>query len=223
MADVNDILVPCSACYLNLKRVEEKTKKDHSLLDRVNRILAEEQLQIQGTVRVRHLLDVIANDVGAQRTRSLVDRPLNGFKIAPYYGCQCLRPYPVFDDPEAPSSMEPIIEALGAQVHHWVMGAKCCGASHMNTSMEVGIELVANILRGARGADAIVTVCPMCQMNLEAHQRKISRLHHEDLNTTILYLPQLMGLAFGISEKNLGMKLNLSVSDRFYKKIKMAA
>ena len=93
----------------------------------------------------------------------------------------------------------------------------------MNTKMEVGIELVANILKGARGADAIVTVCPMCQMNLEAHQRKISRAHHEDLNTTILYLPQLLGLAFGISEKKLGINLNLSISDNFYEKIQKAA
>ena len=223
MADVNDILVPCSACYLNLKKVEEKTRKDQRLLNQLNSILAEEQLQLQGTVRVRHLLDVIASDVGAESVRSLVHKPLTGLNIAPYYGCQCLRPYTVFDDPEAPRSMEPIIEAIGARVHHWNMGAKCCGASHMNTKMEVGIELVANILKGARGADAVVTVCPMCQMNLEAHQRKISRTHHEDLNTTILYLPQLLGLAFGISEKKLGINLNLSISDNFYEKIPKAA
>ena len=223
MAEVNDMLVPCSACYLNLKRVEQKTKKDHSLLNQVNRILAEEQLMVRGTIKVRHLLDVIANDVGVKKIRSRINRELGGFKIAPYYGCQCLRPYPVFDDPEAPRSMEPIIEALGAKVHRWDMAAKCCGASHMNTRMQVGIELVANILRNARGADAIVTVCPLCQMNLEAYQRKISRIHHEDLNTTILYLPQLMGLAFGISEQKLGIKLNLSISNHFYEKIQKAA
>jgi heterodisulfide reductase subunit B len=223
MADVNDILVPCSACYLNLKKVEEKTRKDQRLLNQLNNILAEEQLQFQGTVSVRHLLDVIARDLGAESIRSLVHKPLNGLNIAPYYGCQCLRPYFVFDDPEAPCSMEPIIEAIGARVHHWDMGAKCCGASHMNTSMEVGLELVANILKNARGADAIVTVCPMCQINLEAHQRKISRARHEDLNTTILYLPQLLGLAFGISEKKLGIRLNLAISGTFYEKIQKAA
>jgi heterodisulfide reductase subunit B len=103
------------------------------------------------------------------------------------------------------------------------MGAKCCGASHMNTRMEVGIELVANILKGAKGADAIVTVCPMCQMNLEAHQRKISNFKHEDLEMTVLYLPQLLGLAFGIPDKELGLNLNLAISDRFYEKLKKAA
>ena len=223
MDDISDLLVPCSACYLNLKKVAEKTRKDSETLKKVNAVLAEEQLQLQNRVNVRHLLDVIANDLGADKIRSLVKRPLSGLNIAPYYGCQCLRPYTVFDDPEVPHSMEPIIEATGAKVYRWNMGAKCCGASHMNTRMEVGIELVANILRGARDADAVVTVCPMCQMNLEAHQRKISAVSHEDLNTTILYLPQLLGLALGISEKKLGLNLNLSISDGFHEKLQNAA
>jgi heterodisulfide reductase subunit B len=223
MEDVDDILVPCSACYLNLKKVEEKTRKNQKVMNTLNAILAEEHLRLQGRVNVRHLLDVIANDLGAEKIQTLVKNPLTGLNIAPYYGCQCLRPYAVFDDPEVPQSMEPVIEAAGARVHHWHMAAKCCGASHMNTRMEVGIELVANILEGAKGADAIVTVCPMCQMNLEAHQRKISHWRHDALNTTILYLPQLLGLAFGISEKELGLNLNLSVNDSFFEKVQKAA
>jgi heterodisulfide reductase subunit B len=223
MDDVKDILVPCSACYLNLKKVEEKTRKNLKLMDTLNDILAEEQLRLQGQVTVRHLLDVVANDIGAQKIQGLVKRPFSDLNIAPYYGCQCLRPYRIFDDPEKPRSMEPLIEAIGANVHRWQMGAKCCGASHMNTRMEVGIELVASILKGAKGADAIVTVCPMCQMNLEAHQRKISKLQHEDLEMTILYLPQLLGLAFGIPDKELGLNLNLAIADRFYEKLKTAA
>jgi heterodisulfide reductase subunit B len=223
IGDAKDILVPCSACYLNLKRVEEKTRKDSQMLDRLNVILSEEQLQLHGSIRVRHLLDVIANDLGAVRIHALVEKALNGIQVAPYYGCQCLRPYAVFDDPEAPHSMEPIIEATGAGVRHWQMGTKCCGASHMNTKTEVGIELVANILKEARGADAIVTVCPMCQLNLEAHQRKISNRYQQDLKITILYLPQLLGLAFGISEKELGLNLNLTRSDRLNAKLQRAA
>ncbi|MGD9412594.1 MAG: CoB--CoM heterodisulfide reductase iron-sulfur subunit B family protein [Desulfobacterales bacterium] len=223
MDDVSDILVPCSACYLNLKKVEEKTRKDQKLMDTLNDILAEEQLHLQRRVTVRHLLDVVANDIGTQKIQGLVKRHFSNLNIAPYYGCQCLRPYRIFDDPEKPRSMEPIIEAIGAKVHRWHMGAKCCGASHMNTRMEVGIELVANILKGAKGADAIVTVCPMCQMNLEAHQRKISNFKHEDLEMTVLYLPQLLGLAFGIPDKELGLNLNLAISDRFYEKLKKAA
>jgi heterodisulfide reductase subunit B len=223
MDDVSDMLVPCSACYLNLKKVEEKTRKDQNMMDTLNDILAEEDLHLQRRVTVRHLLDVVSNDIGAQKIQGLVERPLSNLNIAPYYGCQCLRPYRVFDDPEVPRSMEPLIEATGASVHNWEMAAKCCGASHMNTNMEVGLELVTNILMGARGADAVVTVCPMCQMNLEAHQRKIARDHHEELDITILYLPQLLGLAFGISEKALGLNLNLSISEGFHEKLQDAA
>ena len=161
-----EILVPCSACYLNLKKVEEKTRKDPVLLDKINTILEEEKLHLHGQVRVRHLLDVVARDIGPAKIFTRVQNPLTDLSIAPYYGCQCLRPYSIFDDPEEPRSMEPVIEAVGAKIHSWDMGGRCCGASHMTTKPEVALELVAAILKAARGADAIVTVCPMCQMNL---------------------------------------------------------
>jgi heterodisulfide reductase subunit B len=221
--DIEEILVPCSACYLNLKKVEEKIKRDSELHQALNLILKEDGLRLSGTVRVRHLLDVIVNDLGPERIQSLTQKPLRDLIVAPYYGCQCLRPYAVFDDPETPRSMEPIIEAIGAKVHRWNMGAKCCGASHMNTRMEVGIKLVTAILGDAREADAIVTVCPMCQMNLEAHQRKISGLCNEDMRRTILYLPQLIGLAFDLPEKKLGLNLNLALTRGFDQKLHRAA
>jgi heterodisulfide reductase subunit B len=215
-----DILVPCSACYLNLKTVEEKVKKDFNLLNDINTILAEEQLKITGRTRTRHLLDVIANDFGAKKIAPKVVRKLEGLAIAPYYGCQCLRPYTVFDDPEDPKSMEPVLEAVGADVHRWDMGSKCCGASHMNTKMDVGLELVGAILRRAKGADAVVTVCPMCQMNLEAYQKKISRMRGDDVTISILYLPQLLGWALGLSEKDLRLDLNLAVTAELRKKLR---
>jgi heterodisulfide reductase subunit B len=214
-----DILVPCSACYLNLKKVEEKVKKDFNLLTTINAILAEEGLNITGRTRTRHLLDVIVRDFGPSKIAPKVVRRLEDLRIAPYYGCQCLRPYVIFDDPETPQSMEPILDAVGATVHQWDMGGKCCGASHMNTKMEVGLELVAAILRRARGADAIVTVCPMCQMNLEAYQRKISRMSGEDLTISVLYLPQLLGWALGLTEKELRLDLNLAVTGEFRSKL----
>jgi heterodisulfide reductase subunit B len=129
----------------------------------------------------------------------------------------------VFDDPEDPRSMEPLIEAAGAEVHPWGMGGKCCGASHMNTKMDVGIALVSSILQGAQGADAIVTVCPMCQMNLEAYQKKVFRTHKEDLHMTILYLPQFIGLAIGLTEEDLRMDLNLSITAGFRQKLRKTA
>ncbi len=214
-----EILVPCSACYLNLKKVEEKTRKDPVLLDKINTILEEEKLHLHGQVRVRHLLDVVARDVGPAKIFSRVKNPFIDLNIAPYYGCQCLRPYSIFDDPEEPRSMEPVIEAVGAKIHPWNMGGRCCGASHMTTKPEVALELVAAILKAARGADAIVTVCPMCQMNLEAYQKKISGMCKEDMSMTILYLPQFLGLAMGLSEKDLRLDLNLSITKAFRDKL----
>jgi len=213
-------MVPCSACYLNLKKVEERIKKEPEILREINSVLKEDGLELEGRVHVRHFLDVVSTDLGAGALTPRIHRPLSDLSIAPYYGCQCLRPYAVFDDPEKPKSMEPLIAATGARVHAWDMGGKCCGASHMNTKMDVGMALVAAILRAAKGADTVVTVCPMCQMNLEAHQKKISRAFGEDLSMTILYLPQFLGLAMGLSEKDLHLDLNLSITDSFRQKLK---
>ncbi|MBF0257366.1 MAG: hypothetical protein HQK62_00780 [Desulfamplus sp.] len=222
-------------------------------------ILSESGLKLTGKVRVRHLLDVLSVDVGAQlianavlkkgfvqdgnsvnvrctnvnggnesksfnanasnehsvKESNHVKKCFDGFTFAPYYGCQCLRPYSVFDDPELPCSMEPLIKATGAKIHSWSMGAKCCGASHINTDPDVSLNLVKAILMNAKGADAIITVCPMCHMNLEAYQEKISSMCHEELKIPVLYLPQLIGLAMGMSNKDVRLDLNLSVPLNF--------
>jgi heterodisulfide reductase subunit B len=210
-----DFLIPCSACYLNLRRVEEHVRQDEDLLDKINEALSEEGLQYKGGIKVRHLLDVIATDFDPSKIAAKVTHKLSGFSVAPYYGCQALRPYGSFDDAEQPRSMEPVIEALGAKVHHWTMGGKCCGAALMSTKKDVAVELTGAILKEAKGADCIVTVCPMCQMNLEAYQDTISKARGEDLGISILYLPQLMGLAFDLPENELKLDLNLALSSAF--------
>jgi heterodisulfide reductase subunit B len=215
------VLAPCSACYLNLKKAEVKTHKDFSLLKTVNEVLKEENLQYRGKARVKHLLDVLVNDMGPEKIKSKIKYPLDGLKIAPYYGCQCLRPYPVFDDPEQPKSMEPLLEAAGADVFSWNMGPKCCGAALLTTKREDGIKLVTSILKAAKGADAIATVCPMCQMNLEAFQKTISRNNNKDLNISVLYLPQLLGAAMGIDQRKLRLDLNLAISKDLPKRLKV--
>ncbi|MBW1895322.1 MAG: CoB--CoM heterodisulfide reductase iron-sulfur subunit B family protein [Deltaproteobacteria bacterium] len=219
MEESEEILVPCSACYLNLKKVEQKVKKDPDLLEKINIVLNEDGLLLNNTARPRHLLEVISRDIGAQAIKERVKKALSRISIAPYYGCQCIRPYPVFDDPEEPTSMEAVIRATGAKIHDWEMGGKCCGASIMNTKPEVAMVLIEAILQAAKGADAIVTVCPMCQMNLEAYQDSISRQAKEDLHITVLYLPQLLGYSLGLPEKDLGIGLNLSVKNGFKRKI----
>ena len=116
--------------------------------------------------------------------------------------------------------MEPLIELTGAAVHPWEMAARCCGASLVSTQPKVGLARVSAILKAAKGADLIVTVCPMCQMNLDAWQSKTSQMTGADLSITVLYLPQLLGLAMGLNSDELGLDLNLAVLDDFREKIK---
>ena len=196
-----DVLVPCSACYLNLKKARQDLLAGSDLRAQVNQVLAEEDLAVQGSVRVRHLLDVLSRDGAVTRVAQLAENRMKGIVIAPYYGCQCLRPYASFDDPEQPHAMDALIRATGADVLSWDMGAVCCGASTATTRPQVGKELVGRILDRAGDAHAVVTVCPMCQMNLERFQPQ---------PVPILYLPQFLGLALGKPEESLGCDLNLS-------------
>lgn len=196
-----DVLVPCSACYLNLKKARQDLLENSALRDRVNQVLAPDELAVNAFVRVRHLLDVLSRDGAVDRVAELAENRMKGFVVAPYYGCQCLRPFAEFDDPEQPRSMDALIRATGADVLAWDMGGVCCGASTATTKPEVGKELVGRILDQAGDAHAVVTVCPMCQMNLERFQPR---------PVPVLYLPQFLGLALGLSGKSLGCDMNLS-------------
>ena len=200
-----DVLVPCSACYLNLKQVHQIAAADSRTLAEINEILAVESLHYSGKVRPRHILDILSKDIGPIGILQQITHSLSGLRVAPYYGCQCLRPYRVFDDPEAPTSMDALLAAAGANLLPWSVAARCCGASHMTTNADVSKELVFRILKSARGADAIATVCPMCQMNLEGHQGWISSCYGEDVRIPVYYLPQLLGLAMGIPARDLGL------------------
>ncbi len=210
MKGPRQILVPCSACYLNLKRTQETVKRDKHLLEKINKALAPENLVFKGEVNVRHLLDVLSTQVDMEKIKELSQNKMNHLTLAPYYGCQCLRPYTVFDDPEAPHSMDALIQATGARVFNWEAGGQCCGASNTTTKPAAGRALVGRILNAAQGADAILTVCPMCQMNLESNQKKISHEQGVDLEIPVLFLPQFLGLAMGKAQKEVGLDKNLS-------------
>jgi heterodisulfide reductase subunit B len=215
----HDFLIPCSACYLNLRKVDEHIKKEEGLLDKINEALNVEGLSYQGGIKSRHLLDVLVTDIGPEMIKAQVKRELSGLRIVPYYGCQALRPYGGYDDSEEPRCMEPLIEALGAEVHPWTMGAKCCGAGLMTTKKEVAIELTSALLQAARGADCIATVCPMCQMNLDSYQKKVSEAKGENLSISVLYLPQLIGMAFELPEDDLKLGLNMAFGDSIQAKL----
>ncbi|WP_461208654.1 CoB--CoM heterodisulfide reductase iron-sulfur subunit B family protein [Desulfocurvus sp. DL9XJH121] len=210
-----DVLAPCSACYLNLLAASEEARADRALHTRVEEALSVDNLEWGNFAPVRHILEVLIQDVGADRVRELTAHSLAGFSVAPYYGCQILRPYAKFDDPELPVTMEPLIRATGAEVHAWDKGAACCGASLSTTHRAAALPRIREILDAARGADAVLTVCPMCQMNLEAFQRESGARA-----VPILYLPQFLGLAMGLPGEALMLDKNLSSLGGFLKKFK---
>ncbi len=200
VADGRDVFTVCSACYTNFRRTMDAAS-DPQRLSRINQALEVEGLTYHGTVTARHILDVLANDFGPEVIKEHVKRPLEGLTVAPYYGCQTVRPYSPFDDDQRPTSMVPILEALGATVHHHNREASCCGTSVVMTKPEVGLRMTASVLEACEGADCIATVCPMCQMNLDAYQDKVSRILGHRVRIPVLFLPQLIGLAFGLPDE----------------------
>jgi heterodisulfide reductase subunit B len=169
-------------------------------------------MSYEGTIGVRHFLDVVVNDLGEQSVRQCVSRKLEGLKAAPYYGCQIGRPFAEIDDPENPQMMDKLIGWLGGQAVDFPLKAKCCGGLMMTTQAPIGQELTGKILKNAKdgGADCIITACPLCQMNLEGYQQTVSKAMGTDCSIPILYFTQLMGVAFGLSPGDLALKDSLT-------------
>ncbi len=194
------VIAACSACYTNFRRTQESATEDPALMERINQALEVEDLTYQGKTEVRHLMDVLANDFSPQEVAAHVQRPLEGLVVAPYYGCQTVRPFSPYDDDQAPTSMLPILEALGVTIHRHNREASCCGTSLLMTKQEAGVSMVAEVLDACEGADCMVTVCPMCQLNMEGYQDKVSKVLGRRVKLPVLFLPQLMAMAFGLSD-----------------------
>jgi heterodisulfide reductase subunit B len=202
-----ELIAPCSACYTNLRKTRAYLEEFPELRRRVVAALAEGGVQYTDGVPVRHMLDVVTDDVGLERVSQLVKRPLEGLRVAPYYGCQIVRPLGIEDDPDDPTSFEALIEALGAEAVDYPLKVRCCGGSLIGTREEVALRLCRNLLLCAEqmGADLIAVTCPLCQMNLDAYQSRINRAYDTDYRIPILYFTQLMGMAFGVDGRTLGL------------------
>ncbi len=198
-AGLQQVLAPCSACYLVLNKAQHYMQDYPAMRQTVTRALGTVGLQCRGDMPVRHPLDILINDVGLDAVKQKVTRPLKGLKVAPYYGCQIVRPYATFDDQNNPTTMDRLLEALGATVIKWPLKTKCCGGSLTGTLPEAGLRLSYILLKEAikRGADVIATVCPLCQFNLDAYHGKIAA-KWEPVKIPTVYFSQLMGLAFGL-------------------------
>jgi heterodisulfide reductase subunit B len=208
-----DILVACSSCYLNLAWTNEKMKTDPDFKSQINEALGAGGLSYNASLQVRHLIDVLVNEIGLDKIRERTIKPLEGLKVACYSGCQTVRALrrPDFDDVEYPVMLDRLVEALGATAVPFPMAARCCGGSQQFTNPELIYDLTGKILDCAaeNGADVIVTPCPMCALNTDAFQQKIAKLKNKEYNMPVLFVTQLMGVAFDLKPKDLALQYNI--------------
>lgn len=202
---LDDLVTPCPSCLKNL----------HNALQHMEDPVVRKQVEIlterplKRTSSVKSVLQLLYEDVGLDAIRARVTRPLAGLKVVCYYGCLMNRPAASmkFDDPENPMSMDRIIETLGATVLPYPLKVECCGASAAVPFNNVVTRLSGRLLDVARslGADMVAAACPICQMNLDLRQSQIGRANKTRYNIPIPYFTQLMGWAFGMKAKDLGL------------------
>ncbi len=214
------VLTTCAACYARLSATNYELKHDPELAAKVSQTIED---TYDGSVPVRHIVDFLFDDLGLKEIEKKVHRPLEGLKVACYYGCLLTRPpdYATVDDTEEPRKMERILESIGAEPVDWSHRTECCGAAFPFSRVDIVEKLAAEILVAATkaGADCIAVVCPMCNANLDMRQGGASRIAGRKLRIPIVYLTELIGLAYGHKPKDLGLNLHLvttkSVSARF--------
>lgn len=206
-----DLVTPCSACFITLHGANLELKHNPRLMEQVNEALAVVNLEYHGDVRVRHLTEVLVNDVTPEVIASKVQWGLNGLKVAPYYGCQLIRPDYGFDDPESPQSLDRLVESLGAEATPYPLKNRCCGGSLIISEETLALGLIRKLLDNAvdNGAQCITTPCPLCQTNLDAYQSRVNSRFKTDFNLPILFITQLIGLSLRIDPISLGLNRNI--------------
>jgi heterodisulfide reductase subunit B len=204
----DDVVAPCSACYYALKHTREGMAEDPELRSQVDAALAAGGLATDLTVGVRHPLEVLLTDIGVERLVAAQTHSLEEYRPACYYGCQIVRPFAaVVEDPELPMSMERLFTALGAKPIDYPPKVRCCGGMLVATFPEVADDLGKDLVEWAREGEAncIVTVCPLCQSNLD-----LINTNGASHPMPVLYFTQLIGLAIGCTPEEVGMQHGLA-------------
>jgi len=202
-----DLVAPCSGCYKNMYFTNVHLKKDADLAEHINLALSEDNLQFSGTIGVHHLIEVFVHGVGLEEIKRRVTHPLKGLRVAPYYGCQLMRPRKDHEDIEGPHFFEELLAAIGAVPVSYPPKLRCCGGSLIITHRKAALSMVRDLLQSAvqQEAEVIATICPLCQINLECYQSQVNREFGTELSLPVLYFTQLLGLALGIPAKRLGI------------------
>ena len=200
-----DMVVNCAACYNRMKVANHDITTHADVRQGVREALDRDY---DGSVKVRHLLEVLLEDVGLGTIRQKVKQPLSGLKVACYYGCLLVRPPRIlqFDDPENPMSLDRLVTALGGESLEWPGKVECCGGGLSLSRTDVVVELSDSILAMAQsaGADCLAVSCPMCQVNLDLRQQDIARQRGKNYQIPIVYITQLLGLGLGVKSADLG-------------------
>jgi heterodisulfide reductase subunit B len=205
-----DVVAPCPFCYRRLASTQAELRGDAGLREDVQQLV---EAELPGRVRIHDLVRFLRDEVGLAAIAARVQRPLRGLKVVPYYGCFMVKPRQVTgcEDSEAPTSLDELLSALGAEVLDWDLKTECCGASLSLSRTERVEALSGRIVREAafRGADAVAVACQLCQSNLELRQGTIADGGGAPRKLPIVYFTQLMGLAFGLAPGALGLDHHL--------------
>jgi len=210
------LVTPCPSCWLELTKANNAVRDGGKLAEKIKESLAAGGLTYNGTTVVRHIVEFLANEVGAETIKAHVNNQkyvgnsLSGLRIAPYYGCQIVRPYSDTEEIYNPQNMEKLIEALGAEVAQFDLKTACCSGALMATRKNVGLDMSKQILKNTKEAkaDIVVSACPLCQLNLELAQFGNSEFSGKN-EIPVLSITQMLGLAMGISPRELGLSRSI--------------
>jgi len=202
-----NILALCPGCAGTLKKVNRMLKEDKALREEINSALKEAGLEFKGTIEVKHLMQALKEDVGFERIKKAVVKPLNMIKVAEHNGCHILRPkeYIGFDDPEDPQTLKSLIEATGATCLDYMDETECCGAPIAGVNDKIPLQLTRDKLNHIKmvNGEALITICPFCHMMYDTNQTRIEKMYNETYGIPVLHYPQLLGLAIGIPPEEL--------------------
>ena len=202
----------CSFCYHTLKRANFLVEADVTKRNTLNSFM-DKEADYEGEVEVVHLLEVLRDDIGWESISRKVKVPLQGLKLAPYYGCTLLRPREVaIDQPEKPAILHHLIEALGATVADFPLSTECCGSYQVMSSRDSVLERALSILGSAMrwGAEALVLTCPLCAFNLGQTQSELKRKYRDFNGIPVFYFTQLLALSLGLGPEVCRFELNYS-------------
>ena len=211
-ANASRVMTACAMCYNTLKRANERVRTDSAARERMNSFMYDEDVSYEGDVDVVHTIEVLRElKDGFKTVTEKVVKPLNGLKVACYYGCLLVRPKSVaFDNVEDPMLLDQLVEALGGKSVDFSHKTECCGAYQTVDRPEVIAERTHEIISAARdqGADMVVVSCPLCAFNLD-HRQTETRRHFPDFEgLPVVYFTQLMAVAFGCPESVLKLELH---------------